>query len=71
LRTVGFGFRPRTSTLRATNEDRRRQQAQTVSPPLARQQPRPPIVEIAIYPDVIWLAARTLQVHGASYRTAV
>ena len=30
-----------------------------------------PVVEIAIYPDVVWLAARSLQVYSASYRTAV
>ena len=30
-----------------------------------------PVVEIAIYPDVIWLAERSLRTRGASYRTAV
>jgi hypothetical protein len=29
-----------------------------------------PIVEIAIYPDVVWLAARSLQAHNASHREA-
>jgi hypothetical protein len=29
------------------------------------------IVEIAIYPDVVWLAARSLRGRGPSYRTAV
>jgi hypothetical protein len=28
------------------------------------------IVKIAIYPDVVWLAARSLRAHGASHRTA-
>ena len=28
------------------------------------------IVEIAIYPDVVWLAARSLRAHSASHRTA-
>ena len=27
-------------------------------------------VEIAIYPDVIWLAARSLQAHSTSHRAA-
>jgi len=29
------------------------------------------VVEIAIYPDVVWLAARSLRARSASYRTAV
>jgi hypothetical protein len=33
--------------------------------------PSHPVVEIAIYPDVIWLAARSLRPRSASYRTAV
>jgi len=33
--------------------------------------PGHPIVEIAIYPDVVWLAARSLRGRGPSYRTAV
>jgi hypothetical protein len=33
--------------------------------------PGHPAVEIAIYPDVVWLAARSLRARGASYRTAV
>jgi hypothetical protein len=33
--------------------------------------PGHPVVEIAIYPDVVWLAARILQAASASYRTAV
>jgi len=28
------------------------------------------IVEIAIYPDVVWLAARSLQAHSASHSAA-
>ena len=32
--------------------------------------PGHPAVEIAIYPDVIWLAARALRAHSASHRTA-
>jgi hypothetical protein len=30
-----------------------------------------PVIEIAIYPDVVWLAARSLRARSASYRTAV
>jgi hypothetical protein len=33
--------------------------------------PSHPVVEIAIYPDVVWLASRILQAASASYRTAV
>ena len=33
--------------------------------------PGHPVVEIAIYPDVVWLAARSLRARSASYRTAV
>jgi hypothetical protein len=33
--------------------------------------PSHPVVEIAIYPDVVWLAARSLRTHSTSYRTAV
>jgi hypothetical protein len=33
--------------------------------------PGHPVVEIAIYPDVVWLAARSLRGPGASYRTVV
>ena len=29
-----------------------------------------PVVEIAIYPNVVWLAARSLQAHGTSHREA-
>ena len=32
--------------------------------------PGHPVVEIAIYPDVVWLAARSLQAHSASHRAA-
>ena len=32
--------------------------------------PASPAVEIAIYPDVIWLAARSLRTHSASHRAA-
>jgi hypothetical protein len=28
------------------------------------------VVEIAIYPDVVWLVARSLRAHSDSYRTA-
>jgi hypothetical protein len=30
--------------------------------------PGHPVIEIAIYPDVVWLAARSLQAHSASHR---
>jgi len=33
--------------------------------------PSHPAVEIAIYPDVVWLAARSLRSHSPRYRTAV
>jgi hypothetical protein len=33
--------------------------------------PSHPVVEIAIYPDVVRLAARSLRARGASYRAAV
>jgi hypothetical protein len=32
--------------------------------------PGHPVVEIAIYPDVVWLAARSLREHSASRRAA-
>ncbi len=32
--------------------------------------PGHPVVEIAIYPDVVWLAVRSLQAHSASRREA-
>jgi hypothetical protein len=32
--------------------------------------PGPPVVEIAIYPDVVWLAARSLRAHDTSPREA-
>jgi hypothetical protein len=33
--------------------------------------PGNPVVEIAIYPDVVWLAARSLRAHTASHRAAL
>ena len=33
--------------------------------------PGHPVVEIAIYPDVIWLAARSLQGHNPSHGEAL
>jgi hypothetical protein len=42
-----------------------------VSPGWPDDSPSHPVVEIAIYPDVVWLAARSLQARSASYRTAV
>ena len=33
--------------------------------------PSHPAVEIAIYPDVVWLTARSLRASSASHRTAV
>jgi hypothetical protein len=33
--------------------------------------PGHPVVEIAIYPDVVWLTARSLRGRGASYRTSI
>jgi hypothetical protein len=41
------------------------------SPGWQDNSPSQSVVEIAIYPDVIWLAARSLQARSASYRTAV
>jgi hypothetical protein len=32
--------------------------------------PGHPVVEIAIYPEVVWLAARSLRAHGTSHRAA-
>ena len=32
--------------------------------------PGHPVVEIAIYPDVVWLAARSLRAHSADHRAA-
>ena len=40
----------------------------SVSPSQHDDSPGRPIVEIAIYPDVVWLAARSLQEHNASRR---
>jgi len=42
-----------------------------VSPRWQNNGPSHSIVEIAIYPDVIWLAARSLRARSDSYRTAV
>jgi hypothetical protein len=42
-----------------------------VSPGWQDDGPSHPVVEIAIYPDVVWLAARSLQVRSPSNRTAV
>ncbi len=39
-------------------------------PRLARPRPWPPAIEIAIYPDVIRLAAHTLQTQNTSHRAA-
>ena len=41
-----------------------------VSPGRQVDGPGHPVVEIAIYPDVVWLAARSLRAHSASHRTA-
>jgi hypothetical protein len=41
-----------------------------VSPGWQDDGPSHPVVEIAIYPDVVWLAARSLQVRSPSNRTA-
>ena len=40
------------------------------SPGWPDDSPGHPVVEIAIYPDVVWLAARSLQAHSASHREA-
>jgi len=32
--------------------------------------PGHPVVEIAIYPDVVWFAARSLREHSTSHRAA-
>ena len=42
-----------------------------VSPGRPDDGPGHPVIEIAIYPDVVRLAARSLRASGASYRTAV
>ena len=42
-----------------------------VSPGWPDDGPSHPAVEIAIYPDVVWLAARSLRARSASYRTTV
>jgi hypothetical protein len=42
-----------------------------VTPGWPDNSPSRPAVEIAIYPDVVWLAARSLRARSASYRTAV
>ena len=42
-----------------------------VSPGWQDDGPSYPAVEIAIYPDVVWLAARSLRARSPSYRTAV
>jgi hypothetical protein len=39
-----------------------------VSPGRPADSPGHPVVEIAIYPDVVWLAARSLRAHSASHR---
>jgi hypothetical protein len=41
-----------------------------VSPGWQDDSPSYPVIEIAIYPDVVWLAARSLRTRSASYRTA-
>ena len=41
-----------------------------VSPVRPDDGPGHPVVEIAIYPDVIWLAARSLRAHNTSHRAA-
>jgi hypothetical protein len=40
------------------------------SPDRADDSPAHAIVEIAIYPDVAWLAARILREHSTSHRAA-
>jgi hypothetical protein len=42
-----------------------------ISPGWQDDSPSHPVIEIAIYPDVVWLAARSLRARSASYRTAV
>jgi hypothetical protein len=41
-----------------------------VSPGRQDDGPGHSVIEIAIYPDVVWLAARSLQAHSASHRAA-
>ena len=41
-----------------------------VSPVRPDDGPGHPVVEIAIYPDVVWLAARSLRAHNTSHRAA-
>jgi hypothetical protein len=40
------------------------------SPGRQDDDPGQAIVEIAIYPDVVWLTARSLRAHSASHRAA-
>ena len=40
------------------------------SPGRRHDDPGHPVVEIAIYPNVVWLAARSLQAHSTSHREA-
>jgi hypothetical protein len=42
----------------------------SASPGQHDDSPGHPVVEIAIYPDVVWLAARSLRAHGTSHREA-
>ncbi len=39
-------------------------------PPCSAPAPGHPVVEIAIYPDVVWLAARSLRAHSTSHRAS-
>ena len=40
------------------------------SPGRPDDSPSRPVAEIAIYPNVVWLAARSLREHGTSHREA-
>ena len=40
------------------------------SPGRQHDDPGHPVVEIAIYPDVVWLAGRSLRAHSPSHRAA-
>jgi len=41
-----------------------------VTPGRPDDHPGHPAVEIAIYPDVVWLAGRSLRAHSPSHRAA-
>ena len=61
---------PRWEALDKRLADLRRAGVLGGSPGRADDSPAHAIVEIAIYPDVVWLAARILREHSTSHRAA-